>query len=65
MKKLPSVTDKHLVRNLIKKIEGNRYSTAKLLRTLESQQFNAQLQKTADHLGMTRQEVLREVLGRD
>lgn len=61
---LPQVPDRHLVAGLIKKVEGNRGSVGKLLKTLESQEFNAQLQRTADHLGMTRQQVLQQVLGR-
>jgi hypothetical protein len=60
---LPQATDRHLVRGLIEKVEGPK-TTTKLLKVLESQAFNAQLQLTADHLGMTRQEVLRQVLGR-
>jgi hypothetical protein len=63
-RRLPQVTDRHLVAGLIKKVEGNRGNVGRMLKTLESQAFNAQLQLTADHLGMTRQEVLRQVLGR-
>jgi uncharacterized ParB-like nuclease family protein len=62
-KRLPQVRDRQLVQGLIEKVEGPR-TVGKMLKVLESQEFNAQLQRTADHLGMTRQQVLREVLGR-
>ena len=66
MKKLPQPPyrrDKHLVRNLIEKIERPS-TTQKLMRTLESHAFQDQLTRTAYHLGMSRQQVLRQVLGR-
>jgi hypothetical protein len=46
----PNTKGKNLVKNLIK--------------TLEQQDFDHQLTQTARHFGMSKQEVLTEILGR-